>query len=111
MSAMLDVRRLLVLRAVAQHGSLAAAARSLGYTQPAVSHHLRRLEPEAGVRLLAQDGRGVRLTDAGRALAAAVRTGWAPAGTCSSPCINLTWAHGRGCHVSCCLQAETVTLR
>src|SRR6266496_2312542 len=70
MSPMLDVRRLLVLRAVAQHGSLAAAARSLGYTQPAVSHHLRRLEQEAGVRLLAREGRGVRLTDAGRALAA-----------------------------------------
>jgi DNA-binding transcriptional LysR family regulator len=55
---------------VARHGSLAAAARSLGYTQPAVSHHLRRLEQEAGVRLLAREGRGVRLTDAGRALAA-----------------------------------------
>jgi len=67
---MLDVRRLLVLRAVAQHGSLAAAARSLGYTQPAVSHQIRRLEQEAGVRLLAREGRGVRLTDAGRALAA-----------------------------------------
>jgi len=35
-----------------------------------VSHHLRRLEQEAGVRLLAREGRGVRLTDAGRALAA-----------------------------------------
>src|SRR6266516_6913629 len=70
MSPMLDVRRLLVLLAVAQHGSLAAAARSLGYTQPAVSHQIRRLEQEAGVRLLARDGRGVRLTDAGRALAA-----------------------------------------
>jgi DNA-binding transcriptional LysR family regulator len=70
MSLMLDVRRLLVLRAVAQHGSLAAAARSLGYTQPAISHQLRRLEQEAGVRLLAREGRGVRLTDAGRALAA-----------------------------------------
>jgi len=70
MSSMLDVRRLLVLVAVAQHGSLAAAARSLGYTQPAVSHQIRRLEQEAGVRLLARDGRGVRLTDAGRALAA-----------------------------------------
>ncbi len=67
---MLDVRRLLVLRAVARHGSLAAAARSLGYTQPAVSHQLRRLEQEAGVRLLARDGRGVRLTDAARALVA-----------------------------------------
>ncbi len=67
---MLDVRRLLVLRAVAQHGSLAAAARALGYTQPAVSHHVRRLEQEAGVRLVTRDGRGVQLTAAGRALVA-----------------------------------------
>jgi Bacterial regulatory helix-turn-helix protein, lysR family len=37
MRAVLDLRRLLVLRAVAQHGSLAAAARALGYSQPAVT--------------------------------------------------------------------------
>jgi len=64
----LEVRRLLILSAVAQHGSLAAAARYLGYTQPAVSHHIHRLEAEAGVRLIARDGRGVTLTDAGRML-------------------------------------------
>jgi DNA-binding transcriptional LysR family regulator len=45
---LLDVRRLLVLRAVAQHGSAAAAARALGYTQPAVTHHIRRLEQRPG---------------------------------------------------------------
>jgi len=66
---MLDVRRLLMLRAVAQRGSLAAAARDLGYTQPAVSHHIHRLETEAGTRLIARDGRGVTLTQAGRLLA------------------------------------------
>ncbi len=65
---MLEVRRLLILRAVARQGSLAAAARDLSYTQPAVSHHIRRLEAEAGVRLVARDGRGVTLTEAGRAL-------------------------------------------
>ncbi len=70
MEAMLDVRRLLVLRAVTQHGSLAAAARALGYTQPAVTHHIRRLEQEAGVRLVTPRGRGVQLTAAGRALVA-----------------------------------------
>jgi molybdate transport repressor ModE-like protein len=66
----MEVRRLLVLRAVAQHGSLAAAARELGYTQPAVSHHIHRLEAETGVRLVVRDGRGVMLTEAGRALVA-----------------------------------------
>ena len=65
---MLDVRRLMVLRAVARAGTLSAAARELGYTQPAVTHHLRRLEREVGTALVTRAGRGVRLTDAGRAL-------------------------------------------
>ena len=67
---MLDLRRLLVLRAVAHHGSLSAAARELGYTQPAITHHIRRLEREAGTPLVARAGRGIRLTEAGQALAA-----------------------------------------
>ena len=65
---MLDVRRLQMLRAVAREGSLSAAARALGYTQPAVSHHVARLEEEVGTALLTRLGRGVRLTDAGLAL-------------------------------------------
>jgi molybdate transport repressor ModE-like protein len=65
---MLDVRRLQMLRAVAREGSLSAAARALGYTQPAVSHHIARLEEEIGTSLLTRLGRGVRLTDAGIAL-------------------------------------------
>jgi len=67
---MLDLRRLLVLRAVAHHGSLSAAARQLGYTQPAITHHIRRLEREVGTPLVARAGRGIRLTEAGQALAA-----------------------------------------
>jgi molybdate transport repressor ModE-like protein len=69
---MLDLRRLLVLRAVAHHGSLSAAARQLGYTQPAVTHHIRRLEREVGTPLVARAGRGIRLTEAGQALASHV---------------------------------------
>src|SRR4051812_44505270 len=65
---MIDVRRLQMLREVAREGSLSAAARTLGYTQPAVSHHIARLEEEVGTALLARLGRGVRLTDAGLAL-------------------------------------------
>jgi molybdate transport repressor ModE-like protein len=64
----LDVRRLQTLRAVAREGSLTAAAKSLGYTQPAVSHHIARLEEEVGTAVLTRLGRGVQLTDAGRAL-------------------------------------------
>src|SRR5215472_960860 len=63
---MLDVTRLRVLAAVARHGSVTAAAKSLNYAQPSVSHHLARLEAETGTRLVERSGRGVKLTDAGR---------------------------------------------
>src|SRR3712207_2203752 len=67
-AGVLDVRRLQALRAVAREGSLSAAARATGYTQPAVSHTIARLEDEVGTALLTRLGRGVQLTDAGRAL-------------------------------------------
>ena len=66
---MLDLRRLRVLQAVARQGSLSAAARALDYTQPAVGHHVRRLEAELGTPLVVRRGRGVELTPAGAALA------------------------------------------
>jgi molybdate transport repressor ModE-like protein len=70
MASMLDVARLRVLAAVARHGSVTAAARDLHYAQPSVSHHLARLEAETGARLVQRAGRGIRLTEAGRMLAA-----------------------------------------
>ncbi len=63
-----DPRRLLVLREVARAGSLGAAARALGWTQPAVSQHVRRLEADTGTALVVRAGRGVTLTEAGRVL-------------------------------------------
>jgi DNA-binding transcriptional LysR family regulator len=65
---MLDVRRLRVFREVAAHGSFSAAAEALSYTQSAVSQQIAALEREAGSRLVERSARGVRLTDAGRAL-------------------------------------------
>jgi DNA-binding transcriptional LysR family regulator len=65
---MLDVRRLRVLRAVAQHGSFSAAAEALSYTQSAVSQQIAALERETGTLLVQRNARGVRLTDAGSAL-------------------------------------------
>src|SRR4051794_34515695 len=65
---MLDVRRLRVLREVAARGSFSAAAESLSFTQSAVSQQVAALEREAGAKLLDRGPRGVRLTDAGRAL-------------------------------------------
>lgn len=64
----MDPRRLLVFREVARAGSLAGAARALGWTQPAVSQHVRRLEADTGTALVVRAGRGVGLTDAGRVL-------------------------------------------
>jgi molybdate transport repressor ModE-like protein len=67
---MLDVRRLRVLREVAQRGSFSAAADALSYTQSAVSQQIAALERETGTTLLERRAGGVRLTDAGRALVA-----------------------------------------
>lgn len=65
----LDVGALRMVQAVAEHGTLTAAAASLGVSQPAVSQHLRRLERRLGTALLDRSGRSVRLTEAGRVLA------------------------------------------
>jgi DNA-binding transcriptional LysR family regulator len=61
---MIDLSRLTFLRAVHRHGSVAAAARELGYTPSAVSQQIGKLQREAGVQLLEPVGRGVVLTDA-----------------------------------------------
>ncbi|KAA5826876.1 LysR family transcriptional regulator [Saccharopolyspora hirsuta] len=60
---------MMVFREIAQAGSLGAAARALGWTQPAVSQHLRRLERQVGTALVLRHPRGVRLTEAGQVLA------------------------------------------
>jgi len=65
----LDVGALRMVQAVAEHGTLTAAAAALGVSQPAVSQHLRRLERRLGTALLDRSGRGVRLTEAGRVVA------------------------------------------
>jgi molybdate transport repressor ModE-like protein len=63
-----------VLREVAQSGSFSAAARSLGYTQSAVSRQVAALEAVAGRRLFERRRDGALLTAAGaRLLPRAVR--------------------------------------
>jgi DNA-binding transcriptional LysR family regulator len=54
--------------ATIEHGSFSAAADALHLAQPSLSEQVRRLESELGVELFARVGRGVVLTDAGRAL-------------------------------------------
>ena len=65
---MLDVRRLRVLREVAEQGSFSAAADALNFTQSAVSQQIAALEKETGTQLLQRGAGGIRLTDAGQAL-------------------------------------------
>ena len=65
---MLDVKRLRLLTELSRRGTIAAVARTVGYTPSAVSQSLAQLEREAGVALLERDGRRVRLTPAARAL-------------------------------------------
>lgn len=70
MSEVFDGTQLLIFDAVARNASMSQAARDLGYTQPAVSHAIRRLERDAGTALLTRGPRGVQLTLAGERLAA-----------------------------------------
>src|SRR4051794_40231945 len=65
---MVDLRRLRALRAVADHGTLAAAADALHLTASAVSQQLAALEKEVGRPLLEPSGRSVRLTPAAHVL-------------------------------------------
>jgi DNA-binding transcriptional LysR family regulator len=63
-----DVRRLRVLRAVAERGSFAAAAAELQYTPSAISQQIAALEREVGAVLVERGARGARLTQAGQVL-------------------------------------------
>ncbi len=67
---MIDPRRLRVLRALADHGTVTAAAAALHLTPSAVSQQLAALESEAGHPLLLRKGRRVSLTPAGELLVA-----------------------------------------
>ncbi|ORT60964.1 LysR family transcriptional regulator [Streptomyces sp. CB03238] len=66
---MLNLERLRTLDALARHGSVSGAAEGLHVTTSAVSQQLAKLEREVGQQLVAKNGRGVRLTDAGLLLA------------------------------------------
>jgi DNA-binding transcriptional LysR family regulator len=64
----MDLRTLSCFLAVAEEGSISAAAKRLHMSQPPLSVRIQALERELGVTLLARHGRGVQLTDAGRVL-------------------------------------------
>ena len=65
---MLDVKRLRVLREVANRGSFSAAAEALYLSQSAVSQQIATLEREVGMTLLERTREGTKPTAAGRVL-------------------------------------------
>ncbi|MEU6657976.1 LysR family transcriptional regulator [Streptomyces sp. NPDC046821] len=65
---MIEARRLHILRAVADHRTVTAAAAALYLTPSAVSQQLSALEQETGHRLVDRGAKGVRLTPAGEIL-------------------------------------------
>ncbi|HTT52767.1 MAG TPA: LysR family transcriptional regulator [Streptosporangiaceae bacterium] len=69
----MTLNQLRTFLAVAETGSVRAAAEQLVVTQAAVSASLAALQKSLGLPLLQPDGRGLRLTGAGRAYADYVR--------------------------------------
>jgi len=66
---MLNTDHLQTFLAIAETGSYTAAATRLGFTQPAVSQHIKALETQVGeVRLFRRVGKRMRLTHAGEEL-------------------------------------------
>lgn len=65
----METRRLQYLYELSRMGSMRGVADILGTTTSTVSQQIAQLARETGARLLEPDGRGVRLTPAGRRLA------------------------------------------
>lgn len=66
-------RQLRLFLALAEHGSITAAAEACHVTQPSVSMQLRELTDSVGVPLYELIGRRIHLTEAGKALAQTAR--------------------------------------
>lgn len=64
----MDWNQLRSFLATAEAGSLSAAARQLGFSQPTLSRQMAALEQSLGVTLFERVGRSLQLTDAGAAL-------------------------------------------
>lgn len=65
---MFDSRHIRTFDEVVRAGSYSAAARALGYTQPAITQQMKALERAVGTPLFIRVGRRMRLTEAGEAL-------------------------------------------
>src|SRR6478609_4170657 len=72
-AAKFDWNRARAFLVTAEEGSLSGAARALGMAQPTLSRQVAALEHELRVTLFERVGRGLELTDSGRALLEHVR--------------------------------------
>ncbi|MCH4089743.1 LysR family transcriptional regulator [Acetobacter sp.] len=61
----LERSHLTIIREVAREGSLTAAGMRLHLTQPALSHAIRKIENQLGVKIWRREGRSLVLTQAG----------------------------------------------
>jgi DNA-binding transcriptional LysR family regulator len=64
----MDYRQLQLFRATAERLNLSHAAEAMNITQPGLSKSMHRLQRELGTRLYHRRGRGIELTESGRAL-------------------------------------------
>ena len=62
----MELRQLEYFRQIADTHSFNEAARHLNMSQPPLSYQIHQLEEELGVQLFEPEGRGIRLTEAGR---------------------------------------------
>jgi DNA-binding transcriptional LysR family regulator len=64
----MDYRQLQLFLAAAERLNLSQAAEAMNITQPGLSKSMHRLQQELGTRLYQRRGRGIELTETGRAL-------------------------------------------
>jgi len=65
---MVDIQKIETFLCAAENASLTEAAKQLHLTQPAVSHQIKLLEQELGVKLFVRGGGRLKLTEAGELL-------------------------------------------
>ena len=86
---MLEIRHLRSLIALAEAGTVSAAARRVHLTQSALSHQLRAIDAHYGVAAVKRKGQTVELTEAGQRLLALARSVTAAIGDAERDLVRL----------------------
>ena len=107
-------RQLRLFQALAEHGSVTAAARATHVTQATASTQLRCITESVGLPLYEVVGRRVRLTEAGQRLAATARAiagEWEDFGQSINAMRGLTQGRLRECERGNCRRQQQAPLR